>query len=285
MWSITTQAQVFDSEMNTQHRLAMRMIGHTVLQAVGDSSSRVLPIQKVQGRYKIGFVEDFAFYPEDVRAAIDNTLQKTGLERGYLVEIESCETHSIVYSYSVGHHPVSDLVSCSGRLYPEGCYALFISLWSNSTSDDQQISDLDDIQASERGIKQWLLPTICFLIVLCLIGLFFWNKRKPKPSIETQVIQLGQFRFDQKNMMLLHGDIKTELSAKEADLLFLLYKSENQTLERDSILKVVWGNQGDYVGRTLDVFISKLRKKLAADDNLKIINIRGVGYKFVMNER
>ncbi|MEM7657278.1 MAG: helix-turn-helix domain-containing protein, partial [Bacteroidota bacterium] len=61
----------------------------------------------------------------------------------------------------------------------------------------------------------------------------------------------------------------------------LLHRSVNQTLERDQILKEVWGNENGYVGRTLDVFISKLRKKLAADPNLKIINVRGVGYRLV----
>ncbi|MBK9591743.1 MAG: winged helix-turn-helix domain-containing protein [Crocinitomicaceae bacterium] len=51
-----------------------------------------------------------------------------------------------------------------------------------------------------------------------------------------------------------------ELSSKEADLLFLLFSNENKTLERAYILNLVWGDEGDYVGRTLDVFVSKLRK-------------------------
>ncbi|MBL6447968.1 winged helix-turn-helix transcriptional regulator [Fulvivirga sp. 29W222] len=86
-------------------------------------------------------------------------------------------------------------------------------------------------------------------------------------------------------MTLSHKYKTTELSGKEADLLYLLYSSENQTLKREYILKVVWGDEGDYVGRTLDVFISKLRKKLVADTSLKIINIRGIGYKFVIGNR
>jgi len=73
-----------------------------------------------------------------------------------------------------------------------------------------------------------------------------------------------------------------ELSSKETDLLHLLYSNENQTLEREEILNKVWGDEGDYVGRTLDVFISKLRKKLEADSNVRIINVRGMGYRFVV---
>jgi DNA-binding response OmpR family regulator len=64
----------------------------------------------------------------------------------------------------------------------------------------------------------------------------------------------------------------------------LLHSSANSTLERECILRAVWGDEGDYVGRTLDVFISKLRKKLDADSSLKIVNVRGVGYKLILNQ-
>ena len=66
-------------------------------------------------------------------------------------------------------------------------------------------------------------------------------------------------------------------------MLDLLYVNLNQTVSREHILQVVWGDEGDYLGRTLDVFISKLRKKLDADSNLKIVNIRGIGYRMVLN--
>jgi DNA-binding response OmpR family regulator len=58
----------------------------------------------------------------------------------------------------------------------------------------------------------------------------------------------------------------------------------DETIEREKILNVVWGDEGDYVGRTLDVFISKLRKKFSGDENVKIINVRGVGYKLMLSE-
>lgn len=64
-------------------------------------------------------------------------------------------------------------------------------------------------------------------------------------------------------------------------MLLLLHANVNQTIERVEILNIVWGDEGDYIGRTLDVFISKRRKKLEGDTNLQIVNIRGVGYKLV----
>ena len=85
-------------------------------------------------------------------------------------------------------------------------------------------------------------------------------------------------------MVLTREDESTELTSKEADLLVVLHSSVNNTIEREVILNSVWGDEGDYVGRTLDVFVSKLRKKLSADPNIKITNIRGVGYRLILND-
>ena len=87
------------------------------------------------------------------------------------------------------------------------------------------------------------------------------------------------FQFDPEEMVSVIDRV-----VQEADLLFLLHTFANDTVEREIILKNVWGDDGDYVGRTLDVFISKLRKKLEADSSIRIVNIRGVGYKLVLNQ-
>ncbi|MEM9650383.1 MAG: winged helix-turn-helix domain-containing protein, partial [Bacteroidota bacterium] len=101
-------------------------------------------------------------------------------------------------------------------------------------------------------------------------------------KVDPNMISLGEYRFDKRNTELVLGNQRTELTGKEADLLLLLYKAANTSVAREVILNKVWGDQGDYVGRTLDVFISKLRKKFEADPKVKIVNIRGVGYKLVI---
>ncbi len=113
--------------------------------------------------------------------------------------------------------------------------------------------------------------------------MLFLIKKKRRPKQSGDVVNIGLFQFDQKGMRLNLKAQSIELSSKETDLLYLLFTNENKTLEREYILNVVWGDEGDYVGRTLDVFISKLRKKLEADSNVKIINVRGVGYRFVVS--
>ena len=78
-----------------------------------------------------------------------------------------------------------------------------------------------------------------------------------------------------------YNDIAIDLTGKEAELLNLLYENVNITVKKEEILHQVWGDEGVYEGRTLDVFISKLRKKLEYDESLRILNIRGVGYKLL----
>ena len=122
-----------------------------------------------------------------------------------------------------------------------------------------------------------------YALVVLLVGVglvVYINKRKPKHNPEW--ISIGEYQFDKKGMKLIFKGKSEELSGKESDLLELFYANENKTLGRDFILNKVWGDEGDYIGRTLDVFVSKLRKKLEADPNLKIMNIRGVGYRFVI---
>ena len=84
-------------------------------------------------------------------------------------------------------------------------------------------------------------------------------------------------------MTLSTGQKTLELSNKETELLTLLHSHANEPMERSVLLEKVWGDEGNYVGRTLDVFISKLRKKLEADPSVKIVNIRGVGYKLIVD--
>jgi DNA-binding response OmpR family regulator len=127
---------------------------------------------------------------------------------------------------------------------------------------------------------------ILLTLILLGLGYVYWKSKRTVPvAINSNLIQFGDYKFDKRNMLLFRNDEKTDLTSKEADLLLLLYTAVNEVVERDVILNSVWGDEGDYVGRTLDVFISKLRKKIAADEKLKIVNIRGIGYKFIVNEK
>ena len=72
-----------------------------------------------------------------------------------------------------------------------------------------------------------------------------------------------------------------QLTSREADLLHLLLLKRNESLSRNDILQTLWGNTDYFSGRSLDVFISKLRRYFSSDPSVKIINVRGIGYKLI----
>ncbi|WP_291728490.1 response regulator transcription factor [Bernardetia sp.] len=93
-------------------------------------------------------------------------------------------------------------------------------------------------------------------------------------------IQLGKYIFDVKNLSLLApSQKKYSLTSREAELLELFCKNKEQVLRREFILKELWGDDDYFLGRSLDVFISRLRKYLKEDENLQIENIPRVGFK------
>jgi len=101
---------------------------------------------------------------------------------------------------------------------------------------------------------------------------------------EEVVLQLGAYQFDQENYTLKHPAFEKVLTKKEAQILKMLCKLRNQVVSREVILTAVWGQDDYFVGRSLDVFITKLRKYLKEDERISIANIHGIGFKLEINE-
>ncbi len=98
----------------------------------------------------------------------------------------------------------------------------------------------------------------------------------------SEIIEFGDFTFDfPKQMLQYKTEEKLQLTHREAHLLFHLIKNKNQVLDRTVILNKLWGNDDFFNARSMDVFISKLRKKLAKDNSIQIVNVRGFGYKLI----
>ena len=254
------------------------MIGHQVLLSTGNDYSPVLPIIKENGSYKIQFETEFEFIPEKLVVTIDSIVKKTSIAQNYILEVEQCETESIVYSFEMNDLEKSDIVPCKSRVQAKSCYNLIITLLDTANPDNALVNNLNP--NNESNLIYFLITIIVFLILGILF--FLWKKNK-KSRYDPNLIPIGAYFFDKRNSELIIEHQKIELTSKEADLLLLLHNDANTTVERDVILNMVWGDEGDYVGRTLDVFISKLRKKLEFDSKIKIVNIRGVGYKLVLD--
>src|SRR5210317_816531 len=98
----------------------------------------------------------------------------------------------------------------------------------------------------------------------------------------SDILQLGHYTFDfPKQTLQFKDETSIQLTHREAHLLFHLIKNKNQVLDRSLILNKLWGNDDFFNARSMDVFITKLRKKLSEDKSIQILNVRGFGYKLI----
>ena len=96
--------------------------------------------------------------------------------------------------------------------------------------------------------------------------------------------QIGTYEFDYQNLSLKHSGNSQHLTRKEADVLKILFVHKNEILARETALKIVWGNDDYFTGRSMDVFITRIRKYLKDDPKIQIVNIHGVGFKMIIDE-
>ena len=100
-------------------------------------------------------------------------------------------------------------------------------------------------------------------------------------TTQEEIITIGKYTFDSNRCTLTCDNFNKQLTQKEAQLIAFLFNHKNQILKREDILNAVWGNDDFFSGRSMDVFITKLRKKLQQDNSIQILNVRGFGYKLV----
>ena len=110
------------------------------------------------------------------------------------------------------------------------------------------------------------------------------RRTKGKKSRESTVYRLGPFTFDTQKQLLQIGEKQTKLTTKENELLALLCSHSNEILQRDFALKTIWIDDNYFNARSMDVYITKLRKHLKDDPQIEIINIHGKGYKLITPE-
>lgn len=268
--------------VDEQHiSVTMRMIGHQMLLETGDSTSRVLPIQIEGNTYRINFETSLGLEPDKLVQLVDSLVSNGNIAESYRVEIQDCDDKQVVYSFEMSRPGKKEIIPCRGRELPVSCYFMVFTIlehapWitpGNSANSNKAFT-------SSAG---YLPMAVSAALLMVITSVWFYFRKRPVSKVNNQLLTLGTYGFDTRNMALSLKGETTELTAKESDLLLLLYNFSNTTVKRETILNRVWGDEGDYIGRTLDVFISKLRKKLEADPALKIVNVRGVGYKLVVN--
>jgi DNA-binding response OmpR family regulator len=135
----------------------------------------------------------------------------------------------------------------------------------------------DKIAGFESGGDDYIVKPFSMEELLLRIGVFL--RRSTPPNGREEVFNVGSFTFNFTNLTLQHANGSKILTHKEAEVLRLLCENKHRVLKREEILKAVWGDDDYFLGRSMDVFISKLRKYLKDDPSVQIVNYHGVGFR------
>lgn len=248
-------------------KVALRDAGSKLLLANRDSSSLILPVRKVkENRYEIAFEGNLSITPDSLVGVVNSSLKTAKLSKQYIVEVINCNTQEVSYSFQITGTKEENIVPCQGRVLPLDCYTVQVLFIENSSFF--------------RSNQNLILISLLALIFTFLAITYFKRKPKNKPFDKLDDhIKIGNYKFYETQNKLVKDAFEIKLSTKECELMKMFSSQQNQVIKRDVIIKKIWEDNGVFVGRSLDTFISKLRKKFKDDDSINIINVHGVGYK------
>jgi len=244
----------------------LRRIGDELLTQSGDLTSRVLPVKKIaENEYQIRFEKDLTFLPDSLVNTTRRLLAKDPLAHDYVVNVLNGGNSSVAYGYAISKNKKNDIVPCRGRKQPKASYMINIKFKPTG------------INTAKNGYLLGSLPFLAF------VGFVFFRSVKPRRAARgdqnTGILTLGPVLFNAKQRQLTINGNTIDLTGTETRLLRILALSPNEIIERSRLQKEIWEDEGVIVGRSLDMFISKLRKKLELDPNINIVVVRGKGYK------
>lgn len=257
-----------------RREILLRRMGHEILLQSGDSVSRVLPVKKIAGNeYQISFENAFTFQPEFLVNTTRRLLAEDPLARDYVVDVLNCADASVAYGFAISKNKKDDIVACIGRRQPIGCYMINIKFKPTAIITTRH---------------EYFLGA---LSLLALVGFIFLRSLKPQKarsdsqdtdlpsSRHSDMLTVGSISFDTEARKLMINGKTINLTKTEARVLRIFALTPNEAIERSRLQKEIWEDEGVIVGRSLDMFISKLRKKLEVEPNIRIVVIRGKGYK------
>jgi DNA-binding winged helix-turn-helix (wHTH) protein len=259
--------------------VTMRKIGHEVLLASGDTTSWVLPIEQVNAStFLISFQKPFSFTPKSLVEIIHRHLLQDHLSLDYLVEVNEGNMKRVAYSYEVSQLLDIRAIACVTRTPPRGLYSIQIKF----APPPMQTASI----AGVMKLAGVLLP----VLLLAMIGWKFYSRKAPaltemENPASSELVNIGKLTFCLEKQILRLGNERIELSSKESKLLKIFASAPNEVIDRDQLMKQVWEDEGVFVGRSLDVFVSRLRKKLQPAPSVRLVNIHGKGYKLEIDSQ
>ncbi len=249
-----------------RREVLLRRIGDKLLSQSGDLTSRVLPVKKIaENDYQISFENKLTFQPDSLVNTASRLLGKDPLASDYVVNVLNSGNANVAYGFAISNNKKNDIIACIGREQPKAAYTIDIKFKPTG------------ITTAKNGYLLGSLPFLAF------VGFVFFRSVKPRRAAHgdqnTGILTLASVLFDAKKRQLTINGKTIDLTGTETRLLLIFALSPNQTIARSRLQKEIWEDEGVIVGRSLDMFISKLRKKLELDPNINIVVVRGKGYK------
>lgn len=250
-------------------QLALRRTADRLLRISGDDSSRIEILRGPDSSAWWIQIEAGINY-DSLPELLQSSLQLHGLHTPYSVLIRRCDNHQIDLGYHQFDLWNQESTPCAGRTLTPACRYI-------------------EIQFQSVHQNSWFSPAtagISGLLFLSagLITVWMYRRKISNPKITStgnpeNLILLGSSYFDPEEMILVFQNQQQKLTFREAKLLSLFASNKQKLLERDFIMKEVWEDEGVLVGRSLDMFVSRLRKKLSADTSIRINAVHGIGYR------
>lgn len=255
----------------SKREVLLRRIGHELLLQSGDSTSRVLPVVEInENEYQIRFENELTFQTASLVSITKSILIKDPNAQDYIVNVLNCANSSVVYAFAISKNQKDDIVSCIGRRQPKACYVISIQFNETDTNGTRYA---------------YFFGGLALMVLLVFAYSKVVKSKKTAPKVfHDKSFALGSILFDAQKRQLLHNEVCIDLTDTETRLMLIFAQSPNQIIERSRLQKEIWEDEGVVVGRSLDMFISKLRKKLELDANINIVVIRSKGYKLEISE-
>lgn len=248
--------------------LALRRTADLLLKESGDSTSRIPPVEKVTSNTWLLRLER-SFNYDLLPTILQSSFELHSIKGDYDVAVLRCFDGTLELGYNYEDFSQANSATCGGRAMEAGCY---------------------NIQITFPGLEQpgGNLPFMGWFFAAALAIVLYSLRRKwsrapagktTAAQAETDWLHFAGSRLDVANLLLFCGNVRHQLTYREAKLLHLFAQHPNQVLERSFILDNVWADEGILVGRSVDMFVSRLRKMLRDDPSVQLVAVHGVGYR------